>query len=246
MFLRRSFALGVTTLVMAGLSTPRAEISRFRSPSGRYEVTFEEIQHVRYPPVESTESTERISHVRYRVSFFATGDSKPRASVEFADVYGWSSEAHPAEPGELYRAISWSPHEHFAILDEEGWARAPGAPERLAVALDPSLPWKTEPFRLHEPSWVDEFRAVGNVHDDCSYSVALFDGRTGQTRQLFTPASPLGYEMVRIEGNQVHVRTMLDNCRTEDDALTFIADCFVVDLDSMQHERIECPEEAPR
>jgi hypothetical protein len=246
MRLTGSFTLASFVVLVLGLAARGAETARFRSPGGRYEVTFEELQHVRYPLAESAESIDRISHVRYRVIFFAVGASQPRASVEFADVYGWSADARPAEPAELFKAVSWSPGEHFAVLDEEDWARAPGAPERRAVALDPTLPWESEPFRLHELLWVDELRAAGNVHDDCSYAVALFDGRAGQTRRLFTPASPLGYEVVRVEGRQLHVRTLLDNCRTEDDALAFVANCFVMDLDSMQHERVECLEEPRR
>lgn len=236
-------SLCVVPILSAGLLAQGAERAPFRSPSGRYAVTFEELEHVKFAQIEPGEEVNRVSHVRYKVEFRAAGASQPLAAVEFSDVYGWTAEARPAQPAELFQAILWSPGEHFAVLDEEGWARAPGAPERVAVALDPGLAWTTEPFRLRDPLWADELHAVGNVHDDCSYSVAMFDGRAGRMRQLFTPASPLGYEILRVEGRRLHVRTLLDNCRTEDDVLAFVPDCFVMELDSMQHERVECEAE---
>jgi hypothetical protein len=232
----------VVPLLFVGLPAQGPARAVFRSPSGRNEVRFEELEHVKFPQTEPGEGN-RVSHVRYRVEFRTAGASQPLATVEFNDVYGWTAEARPAEPAELFRAILWSPGEHFAVLDEEGWARAPGAPERVAIALDPGLAWKTEPFRLRDPLWADELHAVGNVHDDCSFAVALFDARAGRTLQLFTPASPLGYEVLRVDGRRLHVRTLLDNCRSEDDVLAFVSDCFVMDLDSAQHEGVECEAE---
>lgn len=233
--------LGVMAgLAVVSLSVAGSEPARFKSPGGRFEVVFEELEHRRYSEAEQLKNLDHTSHVKYRISFYRPGEAKPVAAVEHQDVYGWEKGAKPTPPSDLFNAFLWSPKEDFAVLDEEGWARAPGAPERKAVALDPTLPWSTAPFRLSDPVWANALRVVGNSYNDCEYSVVMFDGATGEMRSVMPANSPVGFELGPVTGRQVLIRNVLDNCKTEELERDFIPECLSMDLDTMRTAVAPC------
>lgn len=234
-------ALGLLVgLAIANLSVARPEPTRFKSPGGRFEVVFEEIEHQKYSEAEQRKDFDHTSRVKYRIAFYRSGEGKPVAAVEHRDVYGWERGAKPTPPADLFNAFVWSPKEDFAVLDEEGWARAPGAPERKAVALDPTLPWTTAPFRLSDPVWADALRVVGNSYNDCEYSVVMFDGATGKMQPIMAAASPIGYEIGAVTGRRVLIRRLLDNCKTEELEKDFVPECLSLDLDTMRTVATPC------
>jgi hypothetical protein len=221
----------------------RAAPARFRSPGGRYEVTFKELAHTRFMAEQMKQNVDNVSNVRYRVAFFPVGESGPVAEVIYYDVYGWEPDAKPTPPEDLFKAILWSPEEDFAVLDAEGWASAPGTPDRKAVALSLKLRWRTAPFALEEPIWVDALRVIGNSHKDCEYAVVEFDGVSGQMRNVMAPDSPVGYEIRGTNGRKVEIRQVLDNCRTEEMQKSFTPECLRLDLDTMQKSPSTCSRE---
>ena len=227
-------------LVIVGCVGEGAEPVRFKSPSGRHEVAFEEIEHKKYSEAEQQRDFNFTSHIKYLISFYRAGEAHPVAQVEYRDVYGWEKDAAPTPPTDLFKAILWSPNEDFAVLDEEGWARAPGAPERRAVALNASLSWSTAPFRLSDPVWADTLHVIGNAHNDCDYSVVEFEGTTGKMRSIMASASPIGYEIATTTGRRVLIRKALDNCRMEDAEKAFVPECFSLSLDTMQRTAAPC------
>jgi len=228
-------------LVFVFLPGPIAAGGHFKSPRARFEVAFQELEHLHFPFEKMKSGEDYISRVRYQVSFYRSGEPQPVAEVEYTDVYGWELDARPTPPADLFKAILWSPQEDFAVLDAEGWASAPGTPERKAVALNPELAWRTAPFILDEPIWADTLHAIGNSFNDCEYAVVEFDGATGKMRPLLAAASPIGYEIGRVAGRQVLIRKILDNCRTEESEKAFISECLTLDLDTMQTSTVRCP-----
>jgi hypothetical protein len=183
---------------------------------------------------------DQVSHVTYKVSFYKMGEQAAVRSVEYADVYGWEREANPTPIENLFKAILWSPDEDFAVLDAEGWASAPGPPDRQAVALNRELRWSVAPFRLSDLIWVDRLRVIGNSYADCDYSVVEFDASTGETLAIKEGASPTGYETRAGAGKKALMRKVLDNCRTEDAQREFVPECLLLDLASMGKTVVPC------
>ena len=233
-------ALMLAACLAGGL---RAAPARFTSPGGRYEVAFMELEHTRFSAEEMKHNVDSVNNVRYRISFYRMGESEPVAEVEYHDVYGWEPDAKPTPTPDLFKAILWSPQEDFAVLDAEGWASAPGTPERKAVALSSKLRWRTAPFILDEPVWADALRVIGNSHNDCEYAVVEFDGASGQMRPVMAADSPIGYEVDGTTGRKVKIRQVLDNCRTEEMEKTFAPECLTLDLDTMRTSPSPCREE---
>jgi hypothetical protein len=231
-------------LMLAGglAGGPRAAPARFTSPGGRYEVVFKELEHARFSAEEMRQDADNVNNVLYRISFYRVGESGPVAEVTYRDVYGWEPDAKPTSTADLFKAILWSPQEDFAVLDAEGWASAPGTPERKAVALSLKLRWRTAPFILDEPIWADALRAVGNLHSDCEYAVMEFDGASGQMRAVMAADSPIGYEISATDGRKVEIRQVLDNCRTEEMEKSFTPECLTLDLDTMRTSPSACRE----
>lgn len=214
---------------------------RFKSPGGRFVVAFEELKHSRFTPEQSLKSADNISHVLYRISFLKAGQTIPVAEAEWHDVYGWTTDAKPTPPALLFRAILWSPNEDFAVLSSEGWASAPGTPERQAINLNPNHSWTTAPFILDEKAWADDFRVIGDSHQDCEYSVLEFGGRLGKTKSVKAAESPIGYEIARVTDRKVLIRKVLDNCRLENAESSFKSECTLLELDTMQTSPTTCP-----
>lgn len=229
-------------VLMSGTRLPgsASDPERFKSPAGCYEVAFEELERKTYSEVEHQRDLNHTSYVKYRISFCRGGQLEAIAVVEYHDVYGWEKNSKPTPLIDLFEAILWSPKEDFAVLDEEGSARAPGAPERRAVALSPDFPWSVAPFRLAELVWVDALRVIGNAHNDCDYSVEEFDGRTGETRAIKEAESPIGYEIRKVIGRKVLIHKLLDNCKTEDSERGFVPECLSLNLDTMQITVVPC------
>jgi hypothetical protein len=218
----------------------RAAPPRFTSPGGRYEVAFKELAHARFSAEEMKQDADHVNNVRYAVSFYPVGGAEPVAEAEYCDVYGWEPDAKRTPTADLFKAILWSPQEDFAVLDAEGWASAPGTPERKAVALSRKLGWRTAPFILDDLIWADALRAIGNSHNDCEYAVMEFDGASGQTRAVMAADSPIGYEIGGTTGRKAEIRQVLDNCRTEEMEKSFTPQCLTLDLDTMRTSPSAC------
>jgi hypothetical protein len=223
-----------------GQTVPASRAERFKSPGGKFEVVFEEVEHRKFSEADLLRNLDQVSHIRYRISFQEAGEQTTARRLEYADVYGWEREAKPTLIENLFKAILWSPDEDYAMLDAEGWASAPGPPDRRAVALNRELQWSVAPFRLTDLIWADRFRVIGNSYADCDYSVVEFDGSTGQTRAIHEAESPVGYEIRTSVGKKALLRKVLDNCRTEDVERTFVPECLLLDLTSREQTVVPC------
>lgn len=211
----------------------------FASPKGGYAVVFTELEHKRYGRSEMIEDLSRISNVLYRVEFIPKGAKEASASLNYADVYGWEEGSRPSGAPALFRSFIWSPDESFVMLPEEGWASAPGTPEMKAVALDGSMGWKEARVDLENIRWLDSASFIGDRHNDCDYGVARFDGQRGTVVPIKDSESPIGYELLSVEGRSVKIRMLLDNCRMQD----VPPRCFRLDLSTLEEESVPCPRE---
>ena len=222
---------------LAGNGAP----SCFTSPGGKFMVCFTELEHKKFDP-EQSQSIDDISHVKYKIDFRRAGETTILATAEYADVYGWTSPAHPAELKNIFNWFVWSPKEDFVILPAEGWAIAPGTSDRKALSLNPTLSWRTADFHMDNLIWADALRVVGGVMDDCNFGDNLFDGRTGKTTPLKAPRPLTGYVIKSSDGRQVHIEKMLDNCSSDADRRTFSRECHLLNLDTMRTEVVPCTE----
>ena len=242
--MRAAITLGTVALLLAfsGTAAGAADTS-FTSPAGEYRVVLRQVAHETFSKEESLAALDNVDHVTYEVRFVRLRDEKVVAKAEYTDVYGFDPGQAPTPPSVLARRFDWSPREDFAVLPVEGWASAPGTPEAQAVALSDDLPWSTAEFSLDHVTWADSLMAVGDRHGDCDYWVDTFDGRTGRQEPLPLPGeSPLGYRIDSVHGRIVKIRTMLDNCSSEEMRRRFRPVCHELDLDGMQLREVTCPE----
>ena len=230
----------IVLAALAGRSGHPSEAKRFKSPGERYEVAFEQVEHRKSSQADLQRDMDHISRISYKITFYRTSEQTPIRSAEYADVYGWDRDSKPAPLESLFKGILWSPEEDFAVLDEEGWASAPGPPHRRAVALGRNLPWSVVPFSMTDLIWLDTLRVIGNSYADCEYSIVEFDGSVGQSRPLHASKSPAGYEIRSDSGKTVLIGTVLDNCRSEEDARQFVPECRLLDLTSMRETVVPC------
>ncbi len=213
---------------------------RFASPTGRFEAAFTELAHKKFPKREAM-GLDEVDHVVYRINFYAKGAVAPAATISYNDVYGWEEGSVPAAPEAIFSFFAWSPQDDFVIIPAEGWASAPGTAIARAVALNRKLPWREAEFAFDNFVWTGDLSGVGDAHFDCDYSVSLFDGNKGQTVPIKASDSPIGYELISVEGNSLFLRETLDNCRTDD----LEPRCFTLDLSTMEEAPRPCPVAEP-
>lgn len=233
-----TIAILLAFIVRSAPALAGEETKRFASPTGRFAVTFTEIGHKKFPK-NVTRGLDEIDHVVYRIDLRAKGTKERAASVVFNDVYGWEEGGMPASEEALFRLLVWSPEDDFVIIPTESWASAPGTAIAKAVALESKLRWKEAEFAFDKFIWTDSLNGVGDAHFDCDYSVSRFDGRTGRTIPVKESKSPVGYELISVEGDNAFVRETLDNCGTD------YAEplCFTVGLYTGNETPRPCPAE---
>ena len=215
----------------------------FKSPTGRYIVRMREIHHYIAPP--HTGNVDDVNHVRYAFIFLNT-TSTNYYIADYNDVYDANS---PTRKKEIFSSFIWSPKDDFVVLPEEGWARAPGTSSRTAINLNlhnikyraQGYYWRNGSFHMDDLVWADDFRVFGNVYDDCEDYVSLFDGKTGETKITVPSKTPIGYSIIITKNRKLIIKSRLDNCSTDKDEKTFVAECLSLDMDSLQKEKIKCP-----
>jgi hypothetical protein len=208
-----------------------------KSPTGRYIVRIKELHHYIAPP--HTGNVDDVNHVRYAIIFLNTNSTNYKIA-DYNDVYDASG---PTGKKQIFSSILWSPKDDFAVLPEEGWSRAPGTSYRTTINLNSNNTryWTKGEFHMHDIFWVDDLRVFGNVFDDCEDYVSLFDGKSGETKSIVSSKSPIGYSIITTKNRKLIIKSRLDNCSTDEDEKTFIAECISLDMDSLQKEKIKCP-----
>jgi hypothetical protein len=225
-----------------GIQTEQSESDTFTSPAGKFRVAFRVVEHRTFSAEESLRALDNVDHVEYALTFTRVLDGEIVAEVTYPDVYGLQPGTGPTAPAIMAAWLDWSPGEDFVILPDEGWASAPGTPERTALSLSDSLDWSTAPIAMDTLIWVTPLIVVGDQHSDCHYAVDVFDGATGQRRALDRPPdSPVGYEIHAVEGRTVVIRRVLDNCSRQAERDAWVAECSAVDLDGFVARPTPCP-----
>jgi hypothetical protein len=210
---------------MISLSILRAQSSdsTFVSPKHKFLIKFEEIGRNTFP--DSTEN-----NIRYRLTF-TNNNSRKKSVIEYHDVH-WDRK--PTELINIVDSIIWSPSEDFVILPEEDWQRAPGSSEHHVLNLNPKFSWP-ESTMIMEPSvWLDSLTILGDSPEDCDFSVSMFNGRTGETVCIKESNSPLGFTLTGIEGDEVLIKTVLDNCQSDDDVERFTSKVISIKISSIR------------
>jgi hypothetical protein len=207
--------------------------SRFLSPGGKYELMFEEIARRTFTREEQLQRLDNTDHIEYEVTIIRIDTGTPVATFPYSDVYGFNQPSEPTPLKSVSRWFDWSPEEDFVVLPVEGWASAPGTPEAKVLALNDELGWSESWFTLDEVTWADALVAVGDRHNDCDYSVDVFDGRIGKQRAVVEKTSPIGYQIESVSARQMLIRRVLDNCARTERRETFEQQCLSLDLDTM-------------
>jgi len=224
------------TYTLFGVTACNSETNVFKSTSGRYTVKFEELKHFKS---KGTGDIDDVSYMLHKISFFNSEDSLI-AETEYADVYGWDENAEPFPPLFIFEKIIWSPKEDFVILPEEEWAGAPGTPKLEVINLNPEMEWSKFYLYMYIKYWADDFRLFGNIADDCHHQVEMFDGRIGKSIVVMKAESPIGYEIVKVNGHKLIIKKLLDNCRSDEDQLNFIPECYELDVTTRRLTEAVC------
>ena len=214
----------------------RTGVQYFKSPKGLHLVKFRETKHVKST---GTDDMDDVSHVKYAVLIYRRADSLI-AQTDYTDVYGWSKDAEPTAPEKIFGDLTWSPDEDFVIFPEEGWASAPGPPNLKVLNLNSQLQWSETNIYMSLTHWADDFRIFGNSDSDCYYCVVMFDGKTGKTHEVIEAKSPIGYQIVKVEGTKLLIEKVLDNCRTEKDEHSFTPECQELDINTLERRVVPC------
>ncbi|MBI5492483.1 MAG: hypothetical protein HY893_06090 [Deltaproteobacteria bacterium] len=199
----------------------------FTSPSGRIEAVFT-VTRERKPGKEGRLSTDSARRISYRVDFFS--NSRYLASAVLDNDKNLA-------PQSVFRSFRWSPKDDFVMLPAEGW-HAPGTPAVRAVSLNPELKWKEARLGLDNIVWTDPLTAVGDYHNNCDYGVSRFDGTLGVTTPVMASESPIGYELISVNGDIARIRQVLDNCRLSEGQSPL---CFDYDLKTRKKTPASCP-----
>jgi hypothetical protein len=215
------------------LGTEPTADARFVSPGGRYELRFEEIARRTFTREQQLQRLDNTDHIDYEVTITRIDTRTPVATFPYSDVYGFNQPSEPTPLKELSRWFDWSPEEDFVVLPVEGWASAPGTPNAKVLALNDELGWSESRFTLDKVTWINSLVAVGDRHNDCDYSVDVFDGRTGEQKAVVEKTSPIGYKIESITARQMLIRRVLDNCARTELRETFEQRCLSLEFDTM-------------
>jgi hypothetical protein len=202
-------------VIAKSFSGSQEQDSVYFSPSGRFSVKFAFLKHSKF---ENPKDLDETNNIKYQITF-RDGRSGQSQKFDYHDVY----YGKPNSPDAIFKGIIWSPSENFAVLPEEGWPRAPGAPQCKAVNLDTNYKWSMSDFHMDRLIWLDSISAAGMAYDDCDYSILLFDGATGRTTSIKEGESPIGYEIISLKDDTLYIQTVLDNCRSEGDEKKFVS-----------------------
>ncbi|MBI2412231.1 MAG: hypothetical protein HYV24_03375 [Deltaproteobacteria bacterium] len=220
------FILPVVSVIFAllsmGFGNPMAK-KTIHTPSGRFEITFTLVKGSIEPKRAKVDPDTRAL---WRISFF-DADGLVR-TVNFRDP----GDKKALTEADIYRRLVFSPKDDFVIVPPEVAGTAP-----RAIALSKTLKWKETPFEIEEYTWLDDLKAVGDKKAHCSYGVYIFDGERGAQVPVKKSESPIGYEMLSIEGKTATIKMFLDECRMQD----IPAKCFSHDLASDTETPIQCP-----
>jgi hypothetical protein len=212
------------------------------SPGGKFRVAFQVVGHRTFTAEGSLRALDNVNHVEYALAFLRVADGSIAAEATYSDVYGFPPGAGPTALDVLFSWFDWSPEEDFVLLPIEGWASAPGTPERMAISLTDSLAWSRASITMDTLLWASPMVVVGGRYSDCDYAVDIFDGNTGRLRPLDRPSeSPIGYEISAVEGGTVIIRRVLDNCASNEEREAWVAECRAVDLDTFLSRPVPCP-----
>lgn len=209
-------------LLTMGFGNPVAK-KTIHSPSGRFEVTFTLVKGSVEPKRAKVDPDTRAL---WRISFFDS-DGLVK-TVNFRDP----GDKKALTEADIYKRLIFSPKDNFVIVPPE----AADAPPR-AIALSKTLKWKEAPFEIVDYTWTGDLKAVGDRRAHCSYGVYIFDGERGASVPVKKSESPIGYELLSIEGNTAVVKMFLDECRMQD----IPAKCFSHDLASDTETPVQCP-----
>ncbi|MFC2139646.1 hypothetical protein ACFLR4_03195 [Bacteroidota bacterium] len=208
----------------------------FKSPKENFKVTFEVIEDYKS---KGSGDLDDISYVKYKISFFDK-EGNYITEGEFKNVYGWSEDAKPRAIDKIFHDFTWSPNEDFVILPEAEEASAPGSPNYKVVNLNPKMKWKYADIRMYIEAWYGDMLLFGNVKDDCHNQVEVFNGETGKTGVVAAAESPVGYEIFDVKGDVLFIRSLLDNCRMEEDEEGFRQKCFEYNIQNGELKENPC------
>jgi hypothetical protein len=209
----------------------------FQSPAGKFSVEFRKISHVKF---DEHMDIDQVDHIIYSVTFLNKSNSS-KIETKYSDVYGWCNDK-PNEVKDIYQSFIWSPRENFVILPEERWAGPPSSPYRMAINLNSKMNWSSAKTHIDIKLWADDFRVIGDSHDDGDYRVVLFNGKTGQMETIKsrgTDEYQFGYHVLSANKPIVLIEKIPDNYAG--DAEHFIKECETLDANSMILTKIPCP-----
>lgn len=234
--------ISIIVFVFLLTSTPAAAES-FSSPQKRYSVSLQKISSYKshVPP----QNADDMSYIRYRIEFKDKAGASV-ASVEWNDVYEGKGSGAPMTQSEIFKSILWSPKEDFAILArDENFASAPGSENGRGVRLNPLLKWKFADVPMDHQVWLDDLRLVADDFQDCSDRVLLFDGKTGEVKDLRPSgvplnSSPVGFGIAQAIPGKLIIGERLDNC-AESYPENRLSKCWLLDEKKVELNVTPCP-----
>ena len=240
---RVSTILGLLVWLSASASATAAPeaVKQHLSPAGKFSVVFQEIERKTFTREEQLRALDNMDHIAYAVSFRRRDTRAVVAEIRYVDVYGFNEPADPTPMDRIHSWLVWSPEEDFVVVPSEGWASAPGTPERIVLSLSDRLDWSESRLVLQNLTWIDSLRVVGDSHSDCDSSVKIFDGETGTRQAVVESVSPNGHQIASVQGRTMVIRRFLDNCSSAEERARFAASCLSLDLDTMKLSEAPCP-----
>jgi hypothetical protein len=235
--------LFVTLLFIKGTLGVAAQSSSLLSysPTHRFTVQIEALEHVTYTKEEQIESIFNVNHVKYKISFI-NKNGKKVAESSYVDVYGFQQGATPANPLEVITWIRWSPNDDMAILPAEGWASAPGTESQDVINLNPEFSWQKSIIKMDLKLWANAYTAIGDSHEDCDYNVLKFDVKTGESQVLRKNIHVYGYEILKVNKDSFITKAVLNNCMSDEDVEHYYPYCERWNLTTLHSKDITCPD----
>jgi len=238
-----SITLGLLVWLSAAAAAPAdaGTMLPHLSPTGKYDLSFEEIARSTFSREEQLQALDNMDHIEYAVSFRLRGTGALAAATRYVDVYGFNRPPDPTPVDRIRSWFIWSPEDDFVVLPSEGWASAPGTPERIVLSLSDQLDWSESRLVLQNLTWIDALHVVGDRHSDCDRSVDIFDGEAGTQRAVVESISPIGHRITSVQDRTMMIRRVLDNCANAEQRASFETRCLALNLDTMELKNAPCP-----
>ncbi len=208
--------------------------SRFKSPSGKYEVFFEPVNDRTVRQYRSRSGDSPNQKPQFIIFFYVAGSSDSVSS-------DWYTDIEPTKaPSGIFPTMVWSPQEDYVLVTHGLNAKEPDLQHWIVSLTKP-----TEfGFMGDHVRWVDRNRLVSDINNEkVPGGIQLIDAQKGHGDLVLPPVPGRGYLITAHGDHAITVKEFINSWSEGQDKTSwesFTPACFELNLDRLRKRSVPC------